>query len=51
MQHRDMSTMTDRELAEETLMWLRTVADTLESMSSNPMVRMMMPNLPASIGV
>lgn len=41
-----VSDLTDREIAEETLTLLRGFADALEAISSNPMMRAMVPGLP-----
>lgn len=37
--------LTDRAIAEETLMWLRGFADTLQAAGDNPMLRAMIPSL------
>jgi hypothetical protein len=40
-----MQEMTDREIAEETLGYMRAIADALSEMSRNPMFRTLMPTL------
>ncbi len=46
-----VSKMTDREIAEETLMLLRLFADTLSALSNHPMAAMMVPGFPNAMQV
>jgi hypothetical protein len=48
MEHRDMTEMTDREIAEETLILLRAFADAFQQATQNPMMAAMIPGLARS---
>jgi hypothetical protein len=45
MNHRDVTEMTDREIAEESLALLRAFADAFQQATQNPMMAAMMPGL------
>lgn len=42
---RELAEMTDREIAEETLAYLRALGDALQAAGKNPMLRAMIPSL------